>query len=723
MRTTSPRTARWLAAAATLLATTPALAALQDRGPQDPTLVFPQWYRDSNQTAVGLCKSQAQSPNPAAALAPMCFPLATDPTGFAGNLGPELFYNDLNVAVTGGAGGFTLRYLAALEATYLPAGQPIHGTETVFARIRVVANIAVAGTYTVTHPFGVEVFPNVQASGPRSIFFTADVPLGPAMDFDSALGGRVGPFIQWDVLNPGESLTVGAEQFLGDPNFAHTFTGSPFGTNYVRIDGPPGSNLDGAGNDFVVQPLGTVLGQKWTAAIPTPFTIKKSVYSRGAALNTVDLWATSSAGQRLFASGAGMPSLLLAEFPGGNYYGHIEFPSTAIPPATVTVTNLTSVPVTSVTSQLVDQLDALAAFDPLSRVLSMTASSSDLSGPTLTVVAPFGGLMTPGAAAGTYAFTSLPLAATVETPMQVRVESNAGGVYLANTVVGSGNPMNAAGAPVAVDDAPVVAGSGATAIPVGANDTFSGVPTFIVLSQPVTGTAVATAAGITYTANVGASGPDSFTYAIQDAVGVSNVATVSFTVPFVPAGPTANPDNTATQINTTRVVNVLANDTAATGTVIDPLSVQVTGVGASVNPATGAVSYTAGGATGVFTFSYTVADTTGVRSAPATVTMVVFGGPESVSIGTAQYTVAQAKWKIVGSTNWFNAALTQASATCWTGTAAAPTASTLIGTAPVDTTGKFQLVPVGATPKPVNPSSITCKTTYGGSKSATVSFK
>ncbi len=719
---TAARTTRTLAALLSALAAGPALAALQDRGPQDPTMVFPQWYRDTNGTAVGLCTSQAQSPNPAAGLAPMCFPIATDPTGFAGNLGTELFYNDLNVAISGGAGGFTLRFLAALEATYLPLGQPAHGTETVFARIRVVANIAVPGTYTVTHPFGIEVFPDVQAAGARSIFYTIDVPLGPAMDFDTALSGRVGPFIQWDVLNPGETLTVGTQQFLGDPNYAHTFTGSPFGTNYVRVDGPPGSNLDGAGNDFVIQPLGTVLGQRWTAPIPTPFSIKKSVYSRGAALNTVDVWATSAPGQQLFASGTGMPSLILAEFPGGNYYGHVEFPSTAIPPASITVTNLTSVPVNSVSAQLVDQLDAVASFDPLGRVLSLAASSSDLSGPTLTVLGTPGGLMTPGATPGTYAFSGL-LPAGVETPMQVRVESNAGGFYLASTVVGSGNPMNPAGAPVAVDDLPVVAGSGSTLIPVLGNDTFSGTATILVLSQPATGTAVAGASGVTYTPTAGASGPDSFTYALTDAVGASNVATVSFTVPFVPVAPTANPDNTATQAGTTRVVNVLANDVAATGTVIDPLSVQVTGTGASVNPLTGAVSYTAGGATGVFTFTYTVADTTGVRSAPATVTMVVFGGPEAVSLGTVQYTVSKSSWRIIGSTNWFAAQLTQASATCWTGTATAPTASTLIGTAPIDTTGKFQLVPVGVTPKPLNPSSVTCQTSYGGRKSGAVSFK
>jgi hypothetical protein len=123
------------------------------------------------------------------------------------------------------------------------------------------------------------------------------------------------------------------------------------------------------------------------------------------------------------------------------------------------------------------------------------------------------------------------------------------------------------------------------------------------------------------------------------------------------------------------------------------------------------------------TFAYTVANTAGTRSAPATVTVDVFGGPEAVSISKAIYTVSKAKWNIVGSTNWFNAALTQLTATCWLGTAPAPTASTFIGTAPIDTTGKFAVVPVGSGPVPTSPAAVTCQTSSGGSKSGSVQFQ
>jgi hypothetical protein len=390
---------------------------------------------------------------------------------------------------------------------------------------------------------------------------------------------------------------------------------------------------------------------------------------------------------------------------------------------------MTSVPVASLTVGLPDQLDAVTSYNPVTRTLSVSASSSDLSPGVLTILGNPGGLMTAGATPGTYTFSGL-LPLGVEPPIQVRVESNAGGFYLSNVLVGTGAPMNPAGAPVAVDDLPVVAGAGSTPIDVSLNDTFSGAVQVLVLTQPVNGTAVAAATGgvVTYTPNPGASGADSFTYVLKDAIGLSNVATVSFTVPFVAPAPTANADNNAMLQSTSKILNVLANDVAGTGTVIDPASIVIStppGRGTAVANLNGTITYTpTPGVNSILdTFSYTVANTLGTRSAPAVVTIDIFGGPEAVSIAKALFTVSKSKWNIVGSTNWFNAALTQATATCWMGTAAAPTATTLIGTAPIDTTGKFAVVPVGNGPIPANPSSVTCQTSYGGSKQSGVTFQ
>ncbi|HET9595515.1 MAG TPA: hypothetical protein VFP65_08030, partial [Anaeromyxobacteraceae bacterium] len=147
----STRTLLRLTAAALLaVAAVPAHAVLLDHGPADPTLVFPQWYRDLNGLALSECLSKTIDPNPGAGSFPLCFPANPDPAGFAGNVGPEVFYNDLVTKVKGPV--VSMNYIAALEGAYLPAGVPIHGTESVFSRIRIIISTNIAGTYKVTHP-------------------------------------------------------------------------------------------------------------------------------------------------------------------------------------------------------------------------------------------------------------------------------------------------------------------------------------------------------------------------------------------------------------------------------------------------------------------------------------------------------------------------------------------------------------------------------------------
>src|SRR5208337_188172 len=82
-------------------------------------------------------------------------------------------------------------------------------------------------------------------------------------------------------------------------------------------------------------------------------------------------------------------------------------------------------------------------------------------------------------------------------------------------------------------------------------------------------------------------------------------------------------------------IAVLANDTAGGGT-INPASVAVSTAAAhgstTVNTTTGAITYTpATGFVGTDTFKYTVADTDGVASAPATVTVTVDAQPVAVA--------------------------------------------------------------------------------------------
>jgi len=712
MTTHLTKLTRLIAVAAALLTALPALAALDSHGPADPTLVWPQWYRDTNGTTLGLCKSQVVDANVGSSY---CFPLDPNPLGFAGNVGDEIFYSNLSVDVVG-SNGFDLLYEAALEAAYIPGPNPTHGQEVVFSRLRFLMNNPVPGTYTVIHPYGVQVFPDVQTTGKRSVFFTIDLPPGIPLDFAGALAGNIGPFPQTTVADATGTLVPTlltltnpangtVETFLGDGNTPVTFTGSPFNTNFVRVIGPPGSfiggaNPDGSSIDEIQQDFGTVLGQVWTTPIPTAFAVQKAVYTRTALFNSVDVWAQSAAGQNLVVTGTGLATTRLQELPGqsGKYYAHVQQDVAAIPPATITVTNYTSNPVVSSTAQLADAVTATASYDPVGRTISVLASSSDQSGPALVVLGLDGGIMTPGApGTGAASFTSAALPATEAPPRTVTVQSEAGGSWVANVWVGQTGSVDAdalfAGNDV-LGDFNAGTSTDLTAA-VLANDTVvvTGLPvtgaTFRVVAQGTNGTATG-GATLTYTARPGVQGIDTFSYVLETAEGFSNEATVELNVLFVEPAPIAGNDSFPVRTGVARALTVAANDVAGAGGTINLASIVETSANATAN-ANGTISYLAP-ANGTASFTYTIANNSGVASNAATVTVVAFGTNEAVALTRADHTVNGRTWNVRGSTTWFSAALTQQVMTCWLGTAAAPTATTLIGSAPISTTGAFQVV-------------------------------
>jgi hypothetical protein len=449
-----------------------ASAVLQDHGSSDPVLTWPLWYRDTNGLALGMCKSPSN----------FCFPLVSDAAGFPGNIGGEIFYNlvEFKGAVgtpTQTGSDFEYRYLGALEASYIPGPVPTHGQETVFARIRITFNFNDPnknGDYVVTHPFGVHTFTNVQATTKTNLigaqaanFFTVDVPLAITGNFALALGGPVGPFIQWDT-DQATLVSAAGEQFVGDPTVAHTFTGSPFGTNFLEIKGPPGSNLDGLEpvdpvtgkaapsiHDTLHFDLGNVLGQKWTQPIAEPLKIDAATLTRTTGptgINGIDIWATSSPNQRVIATAPGMPSLQLfadGTTP-GKYHGHIEYPSARAVPAQVTITNLTSNPVNSVSAGLEDDVQITqATFGTTSRQLTVVAHSTDhVTLPALTVQGVPGvaaGIMSTAACAGVtppvadplndFCYTTI-LPAAIEQPESISVISTELGHHVHHVISG-----------------------------------------------------------------------------------------------------------------------------------------------------------------------------------------------------------------------------------------------------------------------------------------------
>ncbi len=150
----------------------------------------------------------------------------------------------------------------------------------------------------------------------------------------------------------------------------------------------------------------------------------------------------------------------------------------------------------------------------------------------------------------------------------------------------------------------------------------------LIVAQPGHGTATLDTAtnNIVYTPTAGFSGVDTFTYSVQDNNSVtSQPGTVTVTVSSTAVAPTAVNDSFMAIAGQLKLLNVLANDTGS----IDPTTVNIImapnhGGIATPNLTNGQINYTpAANFSGVETFTYTVADSNGDVSAPATVSITV----------------------------------------------------------------------------------------------------
>ena len=166
----------------------------------------------------------------------------------------------------------------AIESTFGGAEGAIAGQQITFGRTRIRIDTPIAGTYTITHPYGTNEFVVVDPA--EGINYTADIGsanfLNPALGFRGTLAGIIGPFLTWENFDnnldlqvlerdtiTGEPTGNVLEQYVGNPNLLSPVVGSPFGSdrNFVRVVGPTGSNLDGLGNDFVETNLFGVMGK------------------------------------------------------------------------------------------------------------------------------------------------------------------------------------------------------------------------------------------------------------------------------------------------------------------------------------------------------------------------------------------------------------------------------------------------------------------------------
>jgi hypothetical protein len=707
-----------------------ASAALRDHGTVDVVTGFPTWYRDNTGAPLEPCLAQTASPNPAAGGAPMCFPVVPNPAGFPGNFGDEAFYQAATAQMTT-LGGFAATLDLALELAFAN-GTPIHGDEMVFGRVRLRIDAPVAGTYTVTHPFGVEVFPDVQP-GTRSINFTQDIGAA-AGQFDQALSSRIGPFLRWDALFPGESLTIlnadgtVKEEYLGDPNYAHTITGSPFDTNYFRVDGPPGSNLDGAGNDFIQTSVFAVLGKKYLTPIPAMLAFDRVTYARDAAGAQIDVFATSEPGAQLVVSGTGMTPANMRGDGTGHYFAHVDFPAGAALPGAVVLTNTGDVPPSSKSTGVTDLVVVNSAiYDASTGLLSVTAATSDHAAvpPVLTALTTLGAAaLAPGAdpwvgSLTTHIDSGVP-------PLAITVISSAGGYDTAPVAIVASAPRQIS-PPVAFDDAVTTNQNVAALIAAAANDVLVPPATFArlrLMTAPAHGTAQVSAAdpkAFSYVPAKNYFGADSFTYVLEDSTGaLSNIATVSVTVNRTAIAPIAMDDSANTRVGVTIRIPVLDNDSAANGT-LDPASVTIgtlPKLGNVTRNPDGSLNYNPRLQTGTDTFTYTVRDSFGVVSNAATVTVIVLSGADILTVSRVEYIVSKKRWRISGSSNVFGPGLNNKVRIHNGPTATAP----VIGIVPIDALGAFTFDTTTA-PPPDATQLVTLDSSGGGVLTTRVAFK
>ncbi|WP_442497070.1 Ig-like domain-containing protein [Methylobacter sp. sgz302048] len=661
--------------------------------PSPPGYGFPLWYQDLNGTVLDLCLPDANDPGAAQQNACLLVGpgLPDPPYSFPNNFPDEAFYFNAT-SVMDMPAGKRATLVTALEAAF-SVGPVVIGDQITFTRIRVFAGVPEPGTYTVTHPYGVETFPvDSVSAGNRDIVFSEDVGVARGI-FDGALKSRVGPFLQRaDSLGaPLGAVTVNGAQFLSDGAATEFVTGSPFGTNYfeicgVRTDGTPiilgdqGASgmcirsdqfsLMGRLHDFVANP------------IPSPLEIYNSFYKRDADGTQVDVYARnikalpSQPNPSLTAAAANIKPVKMIPFgPAGLgqfYTQGLVDPSGALP-GPVSVINSADTPSSKVTKDAVDIVTAASAnYDYNTDTLTVTATSSDKGfGTDLPPKLSLDENKYPGhtavAANNANDPAEMILTATgVGTPpdtVTVLSSANGSGTFPVTRNQATGANIPGPGVPLALDDSATAEANGAAVeIQVAENDIVnSATPiTSLQLVGPAipagSGTASADGAKIIYTPG-SVNGVVTFQYTASNSVGKSNAATVTVTVIPSAAGPApiVNPDGPVNAtVSQSVVINVLANDSGNGGT-LNPASVTLSNVtgGTAAADATGKVTFTAGTAAGNFGFDYTVANDNGQVSPTAHVAVTVVN-PENIQITTSQCKVISTtagEWRVAGTSS------------------------------------------------------------------------
>jgi hypothetical protein len=672
---------------------------------------FPMWYQDSNNLSMELCQSRAASSRVGVTTPPayMCTLLPEPgifddslPMVFPDNWPPEAFWFLAETTIPNNGAGYGMdAYVAGIEAAFA-SENPADGDQQSFARIRIRVNVPVAGTYVITHPYGVETV-NVTTPGRRAINITKDIGIGAPGDFSGTLNGAIGPFLRsvngpYTEVNPD---TGGVETFVGDPNLTEAVTGSPFNTNFVRIVGPSGAGT-------IQTTLFTVAGKVLDSRQQTHVDIDRATYRRTSAGVRAEVFAKADASSTLcfretVALLPGPPptpcqTSLTGDNTGlffGQRLGNGTLPSIVV----VTATNPagTTRP-TSVSSKLTDVVKVQTArYNWANKTLLIEATSTDEVAIPDMVAQGYGRLSKTGT------LQRITVADLTQPPATVTVKSAAGGSDTeAVVVVGTAPDTGENQAPIANADA----GSTSFGVPItlslltNDSDPDGDNPLGITaLTQPAAGqgtVALSGTAAVVYTPPAVVNTPltTTFTYKAQDAKGLTSANPATVTITVAPnRAPTAVADSVAT-LGVAIPINVLANDTDPEGNV--PL-----GVASLTQPAAGRGTVSTDGTlitytppatvTTAFTttFTYIARDSFGALSTPATVTVQVSPRPAAETFTVTASTVQA---RAGGRFNWdFTGTSSVTTGNTITVQVTTPTGLVTLGTTTVPVTGRWRL--------------------------------
>lgn len=369
-------------------------------GPVSAEHGFPVWYKDANGTRLELCLDGGL--NPLCGYTPDSFD-ATQPVTVPGNFPSdgEAFYMLGNANMETAGGGDAILVLA-IEAAF--STDIVPGDQITFGRVRIwIDNLIDGGQYKVTHPYGYDLFTadtGPGGDGRRSIRWVEDIGIGSPGDFTGVLNSRIGPFLKWD---PAVAPAAPAG-YIGDIGVLHPVIGSPFNTNFFRVEGPVGSftgspNLcadpalgdDPIATDDCIQVDDFSLMGKY--ATNAGVDANRATYTQSSADGgKLDVFASSEPGQAIqIVKGAGYGTTLMGSNGLGSYFARIDF--TGVAPAQLHIANVSDVPAATKAIQITDKVTIeKAEFDAELGVLTITAISSDTYNEPLLTAIGFGPL-------------------------------------------------------------------------------------------------------------------------------------------------------------------------------------------------------------------------------------------------------------------------------------------------------------------------------------------